>query len=65
MLIQEFHSKLDPQNDHSTLFDALRRLRLVKDLKSVALEDARWIVWTDSAPDPDNPDGGSFRLATA
>jgi hypothetical protein len=62
MRIHEFHSKLDLRHDQGTLFDALRRLRLMNDLKSME-EAAGWIVWTDDATQ--DPEGGSFRLALA
>lgn len=62
MLIPEFHSQLDLRHEQGTLFDALRRLRLMNDLKNME-EAAGWIVWTDDATQ--DPDGGSFRLALA
>lgn len=63
MLIHEFHSKLGSRNDQSLLFDALRRLRLVKDLKSVATNaESGWILWTDATQDDD---GSSLRFASA
>ena len=63
MLIQEFHSKLDLSNDQGPLFNALRRLRLLSQLKSFSTQEGGWIVWADDARDPD--DGSSFRFAAA
>lgn len=64
MLIHEFHTKLGSRNEQSLLFDALRRLRLVKDLNSVAEGEGGWILWADdTTQDPDS--GGLFRLSPA
>ncbi|HKV12185.1 MAG TPA: hypothetical protein VJ725_28830 [Thermoanaerobaculia bacterium] len=63
MLIHEFHSKLDPRNDQSLLFNALRRLRLLRQVTSFATQEGGWIVWADQSTDPD--DGGSFRFSAA
>lgn len=61
MLIHEFHSKLDPRNDQSMLFNALRRLRLLSQVTSFSTQEGGWIVWTDQTTDPD--DGGSLLFA--
>jgi len=64
MLINEFHSKLALRNDQSTLFHALRRLRFLDNVKSMAAaEEGGWILWADDARNPD--DGSSLCLATA
>lgn len=65
MSINEFHSKLALRNDQSTLFHALRRLRLLDDVKRMAAaEEGGWILWADDTQGPAD-DGSSFRLVTA
>jgi hypothetical protein len=51
MNIQEFRSRFVSRTEKSVLFDALRRLSLMSDLKSLTLDEPAWGEW----PDPNGP----------
>ena len=60
MLIHDFHSKLVSGNEEGKLFEILRKLRKMEDLRGLLSTDSdrqpeagAWSVWTEeSAPVP-------------
>ena len=54
MNIQEFRSRFVAKNEGSVLFDALRRLSLMNDLKALAGDAPSWGEW----PGDGGPVGG-------
>jgi hypothetical protein len=53
MSIQDFHSTLSSQDESNALFDALRRLRQLKDFRGLLLaEEAGWYPWNDGSELP-------------
>jgi len=51
MSIHDFHSKLSSRNENNSLFDALRRLRKIEDIRGLALNEETaaggWYPWMD------------------
>jgi len=56
MPIHDFHSKLSARNEDNVLFEALRRLRKIEDVRTLLFTESTmggWYPWTDSeAPLP-------------
>lgn len=63
MSIHDFHSKLSARNENNTLFEALRRLRLLKDVQSLMLSEETvaggWYPWTDEIGQPQHVAAGA------
>lgn len=51
MSIHDFHSKLSSRNENNVLFQALRQLRAIKDVRSILLNEETaaggWYPWMD------------------
>jgi hypothetical protein len=59
MSIQEFRSRFVSRNEKSVLFDALRRLSRMNDLKALAGDAPAWGEW----PGDGGPVGGEYSWA--
>lgn len=54
MTIHDFHTKLSSRTEDNTLFEALRQLRRLEDLRGLLLSEDEtalggWYPWTDVA----------------
>lgn len=52
MSIHDFHSKLSSRNENNVLFETLRRLRRIEDVRSILLNEdtsagGGWYPWMD------------------
>lgn len=51
MSMHAFHSKLSSRNENNALFEALRRLRKIEDIRSLLFSEETlaggWYPWTD------------------
>lgn len=65
MDMKEFGARFISCTEKSVLFDALRRLSLMSDLKSLTLGEAGWGEWPDPTDptDPGGPGGGQCAWA--
>jgi hypothetical protein len=56
MSIHDFHSKLSSRNENNTLFEALRRLRRIEDIRSLMFSEETvaggWYPWADEIGNP-------------
>jgi hypothetical protein len=55
MSIHDFHSKLSSRNEHNVLFEALRQLRRIDDVRSLLFEETTlggWNPWSDAVEPP-------------